>query len=89
MTTRCDEVNCNSTEQIVNQKILIYNILSYNKCASIQTANIFLSKTAVELHRILNVVYTARMNNDGGHSSEASEMIISDHDEVNEWCILP
>ena len=62
-------------------------MLFYNQCASIQTANRFLSETTIEFYSILRPVYIANMNDAEDQSSEASETIIG-HDEAKEWCIL-
>ena len=63
-------------------------MLVYSHCASIQTANYFLLKTAQDLHLILNALYTANMTGCIDHSPKASEMIINDYDGTEEWCIL-
>ena len=76
-------MKCNCTEQIVDQKML-----AYSHCASIQTANYFLSKTVLYLQFILNSFNTAGMTNCIDYSSEANEVIISDYDGTEEWCIL-
>ena len=65
-------MNCNCTKEIVDQKMLLYNY-----CASIQTANNFLSRTALGLSCILN-------ENCTDDSSMTSEMIIGDHDGTKE-----
>ena len=76
-------MNCNCTEEIVNQKMFVYS-----HCASIQTANDFLLKTAQDLHLILIAIYNANMTGCIDHNPKASEMIINDYDGTEEWCIL-
>lgn len=76
-------MKCNCTEQIVDQKMLVYS-----HCASIQTANILLSKTVCDLQHILAPFNTAGMTNCIDYSSEANEVNISDYDGIEEWCIL-
>ena len=76
-------MNCNCTEQIVDQKMLVYN-----HCASIQTANYFLSNTTLDLYHILIDIRTDNSTNCIDYSSEANEMIISDYNKTEEWCIL-
>ena len=76
-------MNCNCTEEIVNQKMLVYG-----HCASIQTANYLLSKTALGLYRIVIAIYNANMTGCIDHSPKASEMIINDYDGTEEWCIM-
>ena len=76
-------MNCNCTEEIVNQKMLVYS-----HCASIQTANYLLSKTTMNLYHIVIAIYNANMTGCIDHSPKASEMIINDYDGTEEWCIL-
>ena len=76
-------MNCNCTEEIVNQKMLVYS-----HCASIQTANYFVSKTAQDLYHTVRAIYNANMTGCIDHSPKASEMIINDYDRTEEWCIL-
>lgn len=79
-------MDCNTTEAIVNNMISMYS-----HCAAIQTANIYLSQTTFDLYRTLDRIYKARMNNTENQKSdelETNEMIISNQDEVDEWCII-
>ena len=63
-------------------------MLVYSHYASIQTANNFLSKTALDLYRILIAIHNANMTGCIDHSPKASEMIINDYDGTEEWCIM-
>lgn len=75
-------MNCNCTEEIIDQKMLVYG-----HCASIQTANYFLSKTVLELNDILRDINNERRDCIDD-STKANEIIINDHDGTEEWCIL-
>lgn len=55
----------------------------YSYCTSVQTANINLSQTTLDLYRIL-----AAVNSNNYNSSEDNEMSINDYDETEEWCIV-
>ena len=76
-------MNCNITERIVDRKMS-----TYDYCTSIQTANLFLSKTALDLYHILNALHMANMTSCIDDNTKASEMSISDYDGTEEWCIL-
>ena len=64
----------------------------YSRCASIQTANIYLSQTTLDLYHTLNRIYMAQIKNSKKQKSDelqTNEMIISsDQYEVDEWCII-
>ena len=83
MNATSDEMNCNCTKEIVDQKMLVYN-----HCASIQTANYFLSNTALELYENLNAIRKNNSTNCIDHSPKANEMMTSDYNRTEEWCIL-
>ena len=63
-------------------------MLVYNHCASIQTANYFLSNTALELYENLNAIRKNNSTNCIDHSPKANEMMTSDYNRTEEWCIL-
>ena len=66
--------------------MLTYN---YSNCSSIQTANLFLSQTTLDLYQILSDINRAHISNGKpDYSSKASEIVINDPDGPEEWCIL-
>ena len=86
MNATDDKMDCNSTEIIVNKKISLYT----QYCPSVHTANFLLSHTSLDLFQILNAIYIDYINNNEDNSSKDNEMqmIITDHEETEMWCIL-
>jgi len=72
-------MNCSNTEEIVSNMILIYD-----NCASIQTVNIHLAQTTIDLYHMLT---NANNEMDNGLEKASDEPNITT-DTDKQWCIL-
>ena len=79
-------MNCSDTEEIVNNMMSLYN-----DCAAVQTANIYLAQTTLDLYGILTNILNFSNTSDvdgtedgDGMEGELDFTIYSDE----QWCIL-
>ena len=73
------DANCSDTEEIANNIILVYS-----DCAAVQTANIYLAQTALDLYRILTNILEFHYTGNDGIENEMDLTVYNDM----QWCIL-
>ena len=81
-----NDTNCSTTEAIVDQTISIYT-----NCATVQTSNLFLAQTALDLFHNLNYTINElqiQTNESGTADDDDSSVTFPAANNSKEWCII-
>ncbi|XP_065906060.1 uncharacterized protein [Dysidea avara] len=85
-TLAANDTNCSTTEAIVDQTISIYT-----NCATVQTSNLFLAQTALDLFHNLNYTINElqiQTNESGTADDDDSSVTFPAANNSKEWCII-
>lgn len=75
-------MNCSDTQKIVNNMMSLYT-----DCASVQTANLYLAQTTLDLNGILINILKLYKSKSEGSEDDVDEVDITAFSNT-QWCIL-